>query len=85
MGLIVTIIIPPCVAVGNPAEPNNTFVKTTSTSFTVDGETFFVTGVNNHYLLYGTDTEVKDVLDDAVALGSQCRPHFPSTGHWITG
>jgi mannan endo-1,4-beta-mannosidase len=56
--------------VANAAEPNDTFVKTNNTSFTVNEEPFFVTGVNNHYLLYGTDTEVKEVLDDAVALGA---------------
>jgi mannan endo-1,4-beta-mannosidase len=70
MGLIVAIIILLYVMVANAAELNNTFVKTNNTSFTVDGEPFFVTGVNNHYLLYGTDTEVKEVLDDAVALGA---------------
>ena len=70
MGLIVAVIILLYVMVANAAEPNDTFVKTNNTSFTVDGEPFFVTGVNNHYLLYGTDTEVKEVLDDAVALGA---------------
>ena len=70
MGLIVAIIILLYVMVANAAEPNNTFVKTNNTSFTFDGKPFFVTGVNNHYLLYGTDTEVKEVLDDAVALGA---------------
>ena len=44
--------------------------KLPGTSFTVDGKPFFVAGVSNHYLLYGTDTEVNDVLDDAVALGA---------------
>jgi mannan endo-1,4-beta-mannosidase len=52
------------------AEPTNEFVKATGTSFSVNGKPFFVSGVNNHYLIYGTDTEVKEVLDDAVALGA---------------
>jgi mannan endo-1,4-beta-mannosidase len=52
------------------AESNPSFVKTTGTSFTVDGKPFFVTGVNNYYVSYGTEVEVKEVLDDAVALGA---------------
>ncbi|WP_156938218.1 beta-mannosidase [Mesorhizobium sp. WSM3626] len=34
----------------------------------MDGEPFFVTGVNNHYLTYGSKDEVTRVLDDAVAM-----------------
>jgi mannan endo-1,4-beta-mannosidase len=51
-------------------EPNTAFVKVSGTSFAVDGKPFLVTGVNNHYLPFGTDTEVTAVLDDAVALGA---------------
>jgi mannan endo-1,4-beta-mannosidase len=46
------------------------FVRTSGTMFTVAGKPFFVTGVNNHYLTYGTETEVVRVLDDSVALGA---------------
>jgi mannan endo-1,4-beta-mannosidase len=46
------------------------FVKTSGTGFEVSGHPFFVTGVNNHYLTYGTPIEVTRVLDDAVALGA---------------
>ena len=56
--------------VASAAKPSESFVKATGTSFTIDGKPFFITGVNNHYLPYGTDTEVTEVLDDAVALGA---------------
>ncbi|TIU66939.1 MAG: beta-mannosidase, partial [Mesorhizobium sp.] len=46
------------------------FIKTSGTSFTLDGKPFFVTGVNNHYLTYGSQDEVTRVLDDAVAMGA---------------
>jgi mannan endo-1,4-beta-mannosidase len=46
------------------------FVKTAGTAFTLAGEPFFVTGVNNHYLTFGTEGEVTRVLDDAVAMGA---------------
>lgn len=46
------------------------FVKTAGTDFTIDGKPFFVTGVNNHYLPYGSPDEVVRVLDDAVAMGA---------------
>lgn len=46
------------------------FIKTSGTSFTLDGRPFFVTGVNNHYLTYGSQDEVTRVLDDAVAMGA---------------
>ncbi|UCI10455.1 glycoside hydrolase 5 family protein [Mesorhizobium sp. B1-1-8] len=46
------------------------FIKTCGTQFTVDGRPFFVTGVNNHYLTFGSQDEVTRVLDDAVAMGA---------------
>jgi mannan endo-1,4-beta-mannosidase len=46
------------------------FIKTSGTNFTLDGRPFFVTGVNNHYLPYGSQAEVTRVLDDAVAMGA---------------
>jgi mannan endo-1,4-beta-mannosidase len=45
------------------------FVTADGVDFKLDGQPFFVTGVNNHYLTYGTDAEVIRVLDDAAALG----------------
>jgi len=45
-------------------------VKTEHTRFVVDGKPFYVTGVNNHYLPWGSDAEVTRVLDDAVAMGA---------------
>jgi mannan endo-1,4-beta-mannosidase len=44
------------------------FVKAAGTEFELAGKPFFVTGVNNHYLTYGTKSEVTRVLDDAVAM-----------------
>ena len=50
--------------------PSDVFVKTSGTTFTLAGRPFLVAGVNNHYLPFGTKTEVIQVLDDAVALGA---------------
>jgi mannan endo-1,4-beta-mannosidase len=53
------------------AEPlTKHFVGTSGTHFTLDGRPFFVTGVNNHYLTFGSRNEVICVLDDAVAMGA---------------
>ena len=45
--------------------PAMAFVRTSGTEFTMDGKTFFVTGVNNHYLTFGSHDEVARVLDVA--------------------
>lgn len=55
---------------GADTPPMTSFVKTSGTAFTVDGKPFFVTGVNNHYLTFGSKDEVVRVLDDAVAMGA---------------
>lgn len=52
------------------AEPAAAFVRAQGTGFVLDGRPFFVTGINNHYLTYGSEAEVTRVLDDAVALGA---------------
>lgn len=58
-------------AVSAADDPSATsFIKTAGTNFTLDGRPFFVTGVNNHYLTYGSQDEVTRVLDDAVAMGA---------------
>ncbi len=46
------------------------FVKTAGTHFMLNGKPFFVTGVNNHYLTFGSPSEVTRVLDDAAAMGA---------------
>jgi hypothetical protein len=38
--------------------------------FILDGGPFYVAGVNNHYLPWGSDTEIERLLDDAVAMGA---------------
>ena len=45
------------------APPMTSFVKASGTAFTVDGKPFFVTGVNSHYLTFGSKDEVIRVLD----------------------
>jgi mannan endo-1,4-beta-mannosidase len=50
--------------------PARFFIKTSRTAFTLDGKPFLVTGVNNHYLTFGSPDEVTRVLDDAVAMGA---------------
>jgi mannan endo-1,4-beta-mannosidase len=51
------------------AEADN-FVRTQGTQFVEGGQPFFVTGVNNHYLPWGSQAEVGRALDDAVAMGA---------------
>ncbi|MEH2562040.1 mannan endo-1,4-beta-mannosidase [Bradyrhizobium sp. AZCC 2289] len=46
------------------------FIKTSGTQFTLDDRPFFVIGVNNHYLTFGSKDEVIRVLDDATAVGA---------------
>jgi mannan endo-1,4-beta-mannosidase len=46
------------------------FIETSGTDFTLDGRRFFVTGVNNHYVTFGSQDEVTRVLDDARAMGA---------------
>ena len=53
---------------GTEASPG--FVQTSGTMFTLADKPFYITGVNNHYLTYGTEGEVLRVLDDSVALGA---------------
>jgi mannan endo-1,4-beta-mannosidase len=46
------------------------FVQRSGTGFVLDGNPYFVAGVNNHYLTSGSEQEVVRVLDDAVTLGA---------------
>ena len=58
-------------AIVSAADPSvKSFVRTSGTEFTVDGRPFLVSGVNNHYLTFGSQTEVTRVLDDAAAMGA---------------
>jgi mannan endo-1,4-beta-mannosidase len=52
------------------AEPMANFVGREGTHFTLGGKPFFVAGINNHYLTFGSSREVTLVLDDAVAMGA---------------
>lgn len=52
------------------AQPRAGFVGVEGTRFVLDGAPFFIAGVNNHYLTFGSEQEVLRVLDDAVALGA---------------
>ena len=54
------------------------FVKTDRTQFVLDGRPFHITGVNCHYLPWGSDAEVTRVLDDAVAMGANVVRTFVS-------
>ena len=53
---------------GSDADAGTGFVRTEGTQFTLDGKPFFVAGVNNHYLTFGSRAEVLGVLDAAVAM-----------------
>jgi len=50
--------------------PETPFVRASGTAFVLDDKPFFVTGVNNHYLTFASQSEVTRVLDDAVAMGA---------------
>ena len=54
---------------GVPAKAAS-FVATRGTQFTLNGQPFYVTGVNNHYVGWGSKAEVDRVLDAAVAMGA---------------
>ena len=54
---------------GQPAAAD-AFVRTAGAQFTLGGKPFFITGVNNHYLPWGSEAEVTRVLDGAVAMGA---------------
>lgn len=53
---------------GQNAHAEPAFVTTKGTHFMLNGAPFFVAGINNHYLPYGSRDEVMRVLDDAVAM-----------------
>jgi mannan endo-1,4-beta-mannosidase len=46
------------------------FIERAGTRFMLNGKPFFVAGVNNHYLTFGSRAEVTRVLDDTVSLGA---------------
>src|SRR3984885_10905308 len=66
--LVFALLAAPLTASAAESPPPVSFVKASGTAFTVDGKPFFVTGVNNHYLTFGSRDEVTRVLDDAVAM-----------------
>lgn len=68
--LCLVAMIQNAVALPARAQPSPGFVGREGTSFTLNGKPFYVVGVNNHYLTFGSDAEVRRVLDDAVALGA---------------
>lgn len=68
--LVFAFVSVPAVASAADDPSATSFIETSGTHFTLDGRPFFVTGVNNHYLTYGSQDEVTRVLDDAVAMGA---------------
>jgi mannan endo-1,4-beta-mannosidase len=69
VSLAVLLIINVPVA-GKTQTPEAAFVKADGAEFVLLGRPYFVAGINNHYLTYGSDEEVRHVLDDAVAMGA---------------
>lgn len=57
-------------AIRAAAPDQSNFVGRQGTHFVLRGKPFFVAGVNNHYLTFGSDAEVTRVLDDAVAMNA---------------
>jgi mannan endo-1,4-beta-mannosidase len=68
--LVLALLFVPAAVSGADNLSPASFIKTSGTEFTVDGKPFFVTGVNNHYVTFGSQGEVTRVLDDAVAMGA---------------
>jgi mannan endo-1,4-beta-mannosidase len=69
--LLLTAALALCSAgAADAAAPSKAFVKAAGTNFTLAGQPFFITGVNNHYLTFGSRVEIDRVLDDAVAMGA---------------
>lgn len=68
--LVLALLFAPAAVSGADDPSATSFTKTSGTEFTADGRPFFVTGVNNHYLTFGSQDEVTRVLDDAVAMGA---------------
>jgi mannan endo-1,4-beta-mannosidase len=66
--LLLALLLAPAAAAGSRSD--TPFIKASGAMFTLEGEPFFVTGVNNHYLTYASSNEVIRVLDDAVAMGA---------------
>lgn len=66
--LIFALLAVPMAVGATGDSPAMSFIRTSGTAFTVDGRPFYVAGVNNHYLTFGSQDEVKRVLDDAVAM-----------------
>lgn len=74
--LTLSLLILSCIIVGTTllvsmstvaAAPNG-FVSTCGTNFCLNGQVFNVAGTNNHYLGFGTQAEVDQVLNDAKAM-----------------
>lgn len=56
------------VALSNVNAAASGFVSTCGTNFCLNGQVFNVAGTNNHYLGFGTQAEVDQVLNDAKAM-----------------
>jgi mannan endo-1,4-beta-mannosidase len=54
----------------NKTEATTDFVQVSGSTFTLGGKPLYITGVNNHYLTWGTEREVLRVLDDSATLGA---------------
>lgn len=68
--LVLALLSAPAAASATDNLPSESFIRASGTDFVVDGRPFFVTGVNNHYVTFGSQDEVIRVLDDAVAMGA---------------
>jgi mannan endo-1,4-beta-mannosidase len=83
LGLFAALSIGPDVAAAKaPDKGSRGFVTRSGHEFVLNGKTFRVAGVNNHYLTYGSRVEVTRVLDDAVAMNANVVRIFVSP---ITG
>lgn len=67
--IIITIVLIGSIEARSEEYQDN-FIKTSGMKFLLYGKEFKVSGVNNHYLTFGSEKEVLNVLDDAVKMGA---------------
>ena len=60
--VLITLITP------QPGHADSGFIGRSGTHFTLNGSPFYVAGANNHYLSWGSQAEVDNVLNDAADM-----------------
>src|SRR5882724_5057395 len=64
--LIIVALFP--ISISSPISAAGNFVGRSGSHFTLNGQPWYVAGTNNHYLGWGSQAEVDNVLNDAKAM-----------------